>query len=172
MSTQVVKISTPNDPSSEGVFAAVGSALARIRDRAYALFETNGHSPSPDADWLNAERELFRIPDSELSETSDACTLRVSAPGFSADDLDVAVEPCAVTVCGKSEQRHSEGEDYSEVSKRLFRRYEFESPVDMEHATATLENGFITVNMPKAGASAPEAAPAKAPASKARAAAA
>jgi len=162
MSKQIVKVITPNDAGNEGVFAAVGSALARIRDRAYALFQTNGDAPTPDADWLAAERELFRIPESELSETDEACTLKVSVPGFTADDLDVAVEARSVTVCGKLEQRSTEGGTYSESSKQLFLRYEFESPVDIEHVTATLEDGIITVQLPKVGASEPEAIPAKA----------
>ncbi len=162
MSKQMVKVITPNDPGNEGVFDAVGSALARIRDRAYALFETNEHAASSATDWLAAERELFRIPESELSETDGACTLKVSAPGFTAADLDVALEPRSVTVCGKLEQQSTEGGTYSESSKQLFRRYEFESPVDIEHATATLEDGIITVQLPKVGASEPEATPAKA----------
>lgn len=156
MSKQVVKISTPNDPDGEGVFAGVRSALARIRDRAYALFEANGHASAPATDWLSAERELFEIPEGELSETDAACTLKVSVPGFSAADLDVAVEPCSVTVCGKSEHQQTKGGTYSESRKQVFRRCEFQSPVDIDRATATLENGFITVRMPKVGAARPE----------------
>ena len=93
--------------------------------------------------------DLTRIRD--RADAQFEANVHAPSPAI-AEAPEVAVEPCSVIVCGKVEQRHAQDGTYAEGSEPLFRRYEFESPVDTERATATWENGFLTVRMPIVGA--------------------
>ncbi len=93
--------------------------------------------------------DLTRIRD--RADAQFEANVHAPSPAI-AEAPEVAVEPCSVTVCGKVAQRHAKDGTYAEGSEPLFRRYEFESPVDTERDTATWENGFLTVRMPKVGA--------------------
>jgi len=93
--------------------------------------------------------DLTRIRD--RADAQFEANVHAPSPAI-AEAPEVAVEPCSVIVCGKVEQRHGKDGTYAEGSEPMLRRYEFESRVDTERATATWENGFLTVRMPIVGA--------------------
>jgi len=80
---------------------APGTLLSRLEDvhaaiqtRAYELCEARGRTPGEDwSDWFRAEAEFLRPVAVHVSESEDAITVIAQVPGFSAGELEIAVEP-------------------------------------------------------------------------------
>jgi HSP20 family molecular chaperone IbpA len=141
----------------EGNRAETSSALdemkalsEQIRQRAFENFERRGYSDGLAMDdWLNAERELFRIPQSELVEREGKFEARVSAPGFDPDDVQVIALPDALIVKGLATHHHDESEggvQFCEFDqKAMFRRLDLPESIDIDKVTAELEKGILQV---------------------------
>ena len=107
----------------------------QIREKAYHLFcqngSTHGHAIE---DWLNAEHELFQVPESELVEKDKEFALQITAPGFAAADLEITALPDSIVVKGESAQKSEKTEakvHFSEFSnKQLYRRYALPSAIN------------------------------------------
>ena len=90
----------------------------------------------------------------EAIEHKDHFDLRVEAPGLSADDLTVEIVGAYVRVAGtkRTESTHSEGEVL--FTERAFGRFERMVPLPANTtsvgATASYDNGVLTVKLPKA----------------------
>jgi HSP20 family protein len=135
----------------------------RIRQRAFGLFERRGRAIGLDLDdWLQAEREVVWSPASELVENKDNFCARLALPGFDAKDLEVTATPNGLIIQAESTHTHEgkEGEVcFCEFSgKKLFRRLDLPSEIDIAKVTASLDKGILQVNAPKAAQSKPLAA--------------
>ena len=149
MSSTSISIQTPDRPENTAILDAVHNALDRIRARAYELFEERGGWPHAELeDWFRAEQDLFQCPDCRLHESSGSFTVEMSAPGFSANQLGVALEDGFVNVHGRSETQSQT--EYQ--SQELFRRFGLPEGVDQERIQASLSNGTLKITMPKLGA--------------------
>lgn len=127
----------------------------RIAFRAFEIFDGGGRIQGRDlADWFQAEMEFLRPIHIEVSESSGALTVRAEVPGFKANELQINVEPRLVTIAGKRESKdESKGEKaiYSETcSDQILRVFELPTAVDPEKAKATLKDGVLVLEMPKA----------------------
>ncbi|MCK5439982.1 MAG: Hsp20/alpha crystallin family protein [Gemmatimonadetes bacterium] len=98
-----------------------------------------------------ADRQWFPVAD--VSETSDHLTLRLEVPGMSAENIKIGVENNTLTVRG--EKRH-ETKSEDETVYRAERSYgaferSFSLPwhVDHEDVSAKLENGVLTIRLPR-----------------------
>ena len=81
--------------------------LDSVQMRAFELFERRGGSAGNDVgDWLQAEKEVFRVPDMELAESEGEFQLQLALPGFDAKDIRVAALPQAVIVEGEATHQH------------------------------------------------------------------
>jgi HSP20 family protein len=145
------------DAGSESLFGQMETSLQKIRSRAFELFQSRGSAGGdPLADWLNAERDLFLIPDNEFEEDAKEYSLRVMVPGFTAEQLSVAVEPNCVTIRGEAEQKSKKKKDGTETSEfsrsETFRRFELSSAIDTAAAEASLEDGVLKLTLPKIAA--------------------
>jgi HSP20 family molecular chaperone IbpA len=122
-----------------------------VRRRAFGLFERRGRMTGSDLEnWFEAEREVVWAPPSEVIEHQ----ARIALPGFQPRDLQVVATPEALIVEAEATHTH-EGKDgkvyLCEFSdKKLFRRLDLPSPIDIDKTTASLENGMLQVNAPKA----------------------
>jgi len=132
------------------------SAIAdEIRDRAFSLFERRGRTMGWDLDdWLQAEREVVWSPASELVENKEDFRARLALPGFDAKDLEVTATPNALVVRAESTHKH-EGKEgdvrFCEFSgKKMFRRLDLPSEIDVDKVTASLDKGILEVTAPKA----------------------
>jgi HSP20 family protein len=126
-----------------------------IRQRAFGLFEKHGRTIGMDLDdWLQAEREVVWSPASELVEKKDDFCARVALPGFDAKDLEVTATPNALIVRAESTHTHEgkKGEAcFCEFSgKKLFRRFDLPSGLDVDKVTASLDKGILEIVAPKA----------------------
>jgi HSP20 family protein len=130
----------------------VYDAVAR---RAFEIFDGNGRTNGRDlGDWLQAESEILHPMHLELFETDDALTVKAEVPGFTAKELDVQAEGNRLTISGRheSKEERSKGKTiYSEqCAKEVFRSIALPSVVDPSKVNATLKDGVLTVELPRA----------------------
>jgi HSP20 family protein len=138
------------DDFSERVRATY-DAIAR---RAYEIFETHGHYGNELNDWFKAESELLQPARLELLDSGDAFIVRAEVPGFQGNDLEVKVETRRLIITGRRETK-----DRSEPGKTIYterrsaeilRVLDLAADVDPAKVTATLKDGILELNLPKA----------------------
>jgi len=90
----------------------------------------------------------------EMAESDDNLTVRAEAPGFSNNELEINVEPRKLTIVGKheaQEERKKAKTIYSErCAKEILRVVYLPADVDSSKASATLKDGILNVELPKA----------------------
>jgi HSP20 family protein len=148
-----------NKAAASSILDEVKTLSERIRQRAFEIFENRGGGDGLAVnDWLNAERDLFRIPESELVEKSGNYEARVSAPGFEPGDVHVTVLPDALIVKASSTHKHDVGEGdvrFCEFDRKtLFRRFDLPEPINVDRVTANLEKGVLQLTALKSKQSA------------------
>jgi HSP20 family protein len=154
MSITIQKLRTRE--ASLPFFMQMDRLFDQVRQRAFSLFEERGFSPGRDVeDWLAAEREILWSPPVELIENDREFRARIAAPGFEAKEIQVTALPDAIVVQAGSERKHQnvEGEvRISELgSRKLYRRVNLPSPIDLDRTTATLDEGVLHLVAAKAG---------------------
>jgi HSP20 family molecular chaperone IbpA len=131
--------------------AKVEKALDTVRRRAFELFEKRGRGPGKELeDWLQAEQELFFVPQAEVTEDEHAFTMKIKTPGFEAAEIEVIALPHEILVEAKAEKREKTGVD----ARCLYRRFELGAPglgavIDTRKVNATLEKGQLVIRAPK-----------------------
>jgi HSP20 family protein len=92
------------------------------------------------------------IPLADIEETDDAYIIELEIPGVSKEDVTIEVTDHRVTIGGEIKQRERTG--MLRRRTRRVGRFNFEavlpSDVDETGASARLENGVLTVRVPKA----------------------
>ena len=126
-----------------------------ISQRAFEIFEGNGRWFGHDwADWLQAESEILHPVHLQIAETDEALTVRAEVPGFAAKELDIQVQPNRLTISGKHESKEESTKNKTIYSERcaneVFRSVTLPTDVDGARVNATLKDGVLTVEMPKA----------------------
>lgn len=91
-----------------------------------------------------------------ITEGESAYTLRLEVPGLKADDIELDVTSSSVRLAG--ERRISVPEGYTAVrsgrrSYTIHRTLRFSQRLNPDAAEATLENGILTVVLPKLASS-------------------
>ena len=128
-----------------------------ISRRAFELFEQEGRVEGHHLHhWLEAERELLHPVHMRMEETDEEFVVRAELPGFTASDIEVSVEPRRVIITGKRESNEEVkqgGAVYTEqCSDEIFRTMELPTEVNVMKVTATLKDGVLNVQLPKAAA--------------------
>lgn len=141
---------------------ATSDALDRIQEtydsiarRAFEIFDNNGRWFGHDLeDWFRAESELLHPLHLEMTESDNDLTVRAEVPGFSAKELEINVEPRRLTLVGKheaQEERKKAKTIYSErCAKEILRVVYLPTDVDGSKASATLKDGILSIELPKA----------------------
>jgi HSP20 family molecular chaperone IbpA len=116
------------------------SISANIRKKAYELFLMRGDSPGSDVDdWLQAERQLMWLPDTELSEKEKEFQVRIQVRGLEPKDIRIIAMPNSILLQAEPKSRES----------KLFQRLDFPTPVNPDRVTAKLDKGILQVVAPK-----------------------
>lgn len=93
-------------------------------------------------------------PSWDISETDKAYELHVELPGMAREDIHLEVVDGALVVKGeKSVERKEEGRKFHRVERRtgsFERSIQFPSKVDFEQVQASLQDGVLTIAVPKA----------------------
>jgi HSP20 family molecular chaperone IbpA len=127
-----------------------------IARRAFEIFEGNGATWGHDLDnWFKAEAELLHPAHMNITETDGTVNVQAEVPGFTANELEVSVEPQRLLISGKKETTKEETKKgktiYQEqCSSELLRIVDLPVAVDATKATASLKNGVLELSMPKA----------------------
>lgn len=140
--------------SSEEIFNQFSQMHELIARRAFEIFESNGGSPGHDLeDWFRAETELLRPVPLNVIELNGEYVVRAEVPGFGGRDIKISVEPRCLAVSGKL-QTNEEGENGRLIrsawcANQVFRTLDLPSDVDTSTVSATVEDGILTVHLPK-----------------------
>ena len=94
----------------------------------------------------------FIVPSASLMETSDGYTLEVEMPGVNKDGLEISVENNELTIIGRRSLPQIEGTlIHRESRSENFRRtFELDPSIDSEKISAKIEQGVVTLALPKA----------------------
>jgi HSP20 family protein len=140
--------------SGGDLFDRAQEVFNSIARRAFEIFEGRGRGDGHDLeDWFRAESELLYPVQLHIAESDDTLTVRAEVPGFSAEELEVGVEPHRLTVSGKretSEERTSKRTIYTaQCSNQIFRAIDLPTEVDTSKVATTLNDGVLEVSMLK-----------------------
>ncbi|MFB6221320.1 MAG: Hsp20/alpha crystallin family protein [Halolamina sp.] len=92
----------------------------------------------------------------DVADADDAIVVTADVPGFDPDDIDVSVQDRRLTIAAEHSEaaEEDEAETYyrRERTKRaVSRTVSLPTDVDETAASASYENGVLTVELPKAG---------------------
>ncbi len=106
-------------------------------------------------EWPTWRREgpadLVSVP-VEIYETEEDFVVRALVPGLKAEDLEITVENGILTLSGELKEETVEGANYlvREIpSGRFVRSFTLPRQVDQAGIKAHLENGVLTIHLPK-----------------------
>lgn len=140
------------EPSA--MFERLNKLSEQVSHRAYEIFESNGRMDGHDIeDWFKAESEILPPLQLRINETDDALTVDAETPEFSAEQLEVSLEPWRLTISGrkkaKEESKTGETISQTQTTDELLRVIDLPSEIDSAKSTATLKNGHLELSLPK-----------------------
>jgi HSP20 family protein len=153
---QPAKVSVSvKQPATSDVTDRIQQTYDSIARRAFEIFDNNGRWLGHELeDWCRAESELLHPIHLEMAESDDDLTVRAEVPGFSIKELEINVEPRRLTLVGKheaQEERKKAKTIYSErCAKEILRVVYLPTDVDGSKASATLKDGILSIELPKA----------------------
>jgi HSP20 family protein len=154
--TQPAKVPVSvKQPAASDALDRIQQTYDSIARRAFEIFDNNGRWFGHDLeDWVRAESELLHPVHLEVAESEDDLTVRAEVPGFSTKELEINVEPRRLTLVGKheaQEERKKAKPIYSErCAKEILRVVYLPTDVDTSKASATLKDGILNIELPKA----------------------
>lgn len=104
----------------------------------------------------------FYTPATDIFETDEALTVVMEMPGVEKKDLDVQLEDEVLRVEGRVDVSKYEGLEplYSEYNVGHFARsFVLSSKIDAKRIAATVEDGVLTLTLPKAEEARPRRIP-------------
>jgi len=96
--------------------------------------------------------EQFVAPVSSVVEDADAYLLKVEMPGVNKEGLEISVENNELTITGRRSLAQIEGTlIHRESRPENFRRvFELDPSIDTEKVSARIDQGVLTLTLPKA----------------------
>src|ERR1017187_755039 len=152
---QPTKGSVPVRKSSGDLLEQFDSIYDSIARRAFELFEGNGRWLENDlGDWFRAEAEVLHPVHLEMRESDGSFTVEAEVPGFTVKDLEINVEPRCLRIAGKREIKEEEKKGKAIRSEwcadQILRAVDLPADVDTAKASASLKDGILTIDLPKA----------------------
>ena len=97
-------------------------------------------------------RVQYVTPLVDVESTEDGYTIRAEMPGVDKSDLEITVDNGELTLVGHRHPAEAPGEPvYREIRNYDFRRvYELDPAIDTTKISARIEQGILTVTLPKA----------------------
>lgn len=97
-------------------------------------------------------RKHYAVPRATIRGEKDGYLLRLEMPGVSKEGLELTVENHEFTIIGKRGDTAAKGEAlYREVRPLDYRRvFELDPTIDTERISARIEQGVVTLTLPKA----------------------
>lgn len=110
-----------------------------------------------DESWLDAPMRWNR-PEGialalDMTEDTDAYTVKASIPGVQPDDVDITLTDNVLTIKGETRHEEETEEQNYHLRERHFgaftRSIRLPMPVDADNVDASYENGVLTLRLPK-----------------------
>ena len=102
-----------------------------------------------------SQTEQFITPPASVREIGDGYTLEIEMPGVKKDGLEISVENNELTITGRRTDSTPEGWNsvYRESRPLHFRRvFDLDPSIDTTKIVAKIDQGLLTVTLPKAEA--------------------
>lgn len=103
--------------------------------------------------WGRGETLRQWFPLTDVSETPEHLTLRLEVPGLAREELKISVENNVLTIRGEKKQETSREDETFYRTERSYgsfeRSFSLPSHVDPDDVSANLENGVLTVRVPR-----------------------
>jgi HSP20 family protein len=129
-------------PSPFGELMSLRSAMDRLFEDSFVR--------RPLAAGLDGQSQLPL----DVTRTADALVVEAALPGIRPDDVEITVEDGTLSIRGefREEQRDRDGETLVSEIRRgtLARAVALPTGLEPDKATATFENGVLTLRIPKA----------------------
>jgi len=99
-----------------------------------------------------AQAEQFISPPASVIEGADGYTLEVEMPGVTKDGFDISFENNELTIIGRRSLPAVEGMLIHHESRpdNFRRRFELDPSIDANKISAKIEQGLVTLTLPKA----------------------
>ena len=154
ITTEKEEAASPAFVEAEKMFDKLAEITRETAARAYDFFAERGAQFGTHLeDWLRAESLVLRPAPAEITETVDMVDVKVAAPGFKADEIEISVLDDVLIVSGESqtdEKKEDKNTFYSEWrSNRFMRHLTLPSKVDAETVDARLKDGVLYLAMKK-----------------------
>ncbi len=97
-------------------------------------------------------RVQYATPLVDVESTEDGYTIRAEMPGVDKSGLEITVDNGELTIIGHRRTSEPHGEPvYREIRNNDFRRvYELDPAIDTAKISARIEQGILTLTLPKA----------------------
>lgn len=97
-------------------------------------------------------RVQYVTPLVDVESTPEGYTIRAEMPGVDKSGLEIAVDNGELTIVGHRQTAQTSGEPvYREIRNNDFRRvYELDPAIDTTKISARIEQGVLTLTLPKA----------------------
>jgi HSP20 family protein len=103
-----------------------------------------------------AQREEYILPAVNIHQDAEGYTLEVEMPGVPKSGVEVTFEEGKLALVGRRERSAEEGYTYRESSDADYRRvFDLDPTIDTARIEATIEQGLLTVRLPRAEAAKP-----------------
>ena len=95
--------------------------------------------------------ETYIAPNVNIFETQEGYVLQAEMPGVGKDGLDITLEGTEITITGRRNPENVAGETlFRERNTADYRRvFELDPAVDTSKVSAKIEQGVLTVTLPK-----------------------
>jgi HSP20 family protein len=115
-----------------------------------ALTQTEQRPPAAPAN--GAQRVAYVTPAANILETAESYVLEAEMPGVGKDGLDVTVENGELVIVGRRADKETPGAALYRESRPLdYRRvFDLDPSIDTGRITAKMEQGILTLTLPKA----------------------
>ena len=100
----------------------------------------------------------YFVPTTDIFETEDALTVVMEVPGVNKEAVDISVENEVLKIEAKIDPSKYDGMEpvYTEYNVGHYTRsFNLSNKIDQEHISAQLDDGVLTLNLPKAKESQP-----------------
>jgi len=99
-----------------------------------------------------SQRVSYLTPPADILETNEGYVLKADMPGVPKEGLEVTVENGELTITGRVQREELKGRLLFRESRGLdFRRvFELDPSIDLEKISAKIEQGLLTLHLPKA----------------------
>lgn len=134
-----------------------GTGLS-LRDAVNQLFEDSWVRPFYRASSGNGAATNWLPLD--IYDTPEAFVVKAFVPGVAPDKIDITVQQNTLSIRAEQPLEQQEGVHYflrERGGGTWFRSFDLPAPIDVDHIDSQLENGVLTLTLPKA----PEAKPRK-----------